>query len=210
MATIVLDMGSGTTCNNHYDTVDKMVVAAAGVDTGKHEVVFKWQLFRQSTVPYVHALRPEVFSFAYETALELGYGTTASVFDPWSLDFLRRFDVPFIKIACRAWCYPLIGMIGRGETVYVSVDSGKWAERWETLWGVTPMCCVPDYPANPTVYKTMFGDRLSVAISDHCADMALYHEYHPLVYERHFKLPGSTGPDAGAHASTPEDLEAIL
>ena len=210
MATVVLDMGSGATCGNDYGIVDKMIEAAVDIDSGRHTVILKWQLFKQSTVPYVPSLRPEIFSYAYETAASFGHQTTASVFDPWSLEFLRRFDVPFIKIACRPWCYPLIALIPRGETVYVSIDSGVWARWWETQWGARPMCCVPEYPANPTVYKTMFGDRLSTFISDHSPGLALFDEYHPLVYERHFKLPDSTGPDAGAHASTPEDLEAIL
>ena len=207
---IILDFGSGETCKNDRTYVRKMIDALALHDTGRGRVVIKWQLFTKVPAP-VPPLAHETFDFAYTYAKGMGYETTASVFDMVSLDFLSRYDVPFIKVACRRKRYWLLKHIRKYVTPMVSIDTPQilpvlW-EKYRYTEPLVHLCCVPEYPANPTVYETMFGGNLYYSISDHSPDTRLYEKYQPWYYERHYKLEDSTGLDAGEFASTPQQLK---
>ena len=95
---LILDCGSGNTCRNDKAIVREMIDAITAVNTGKHEITLKWQLF-ESAPPNV-PLDRDIFDYAYDYAYGQ-YKTTASVFDGSSLEFLREYDTPFIKIANR-------------------------------------------------------------------------------------------------------------
>jgi sialic acid synthase SpsE len=207
----ILDFGSGTTCRNDPKIIDAMIGALHDVDSGEHEVVIKWQLFRQETVPACLPLTPEAFAHAVNIADDYGYETTASVFDDWGIAELDHYDVPFIKIACREWCYPLIAKLDSTTPVVVSVPDLATADRLKCVHdNLSFLFCVPEYPATAVEYRRRFGALLELGISDHCPDTHLWLEYEPKYYERHYKLPDSTGLDSGVFASTPDDLRWIL
>ena len=210
---IILDFASATTCNNDHAEVVKMIDGLHDVDTWKHEVVIKWQLFQD--VYYQGQKLPElahdVFLFAKEYAACKGYQTTASVFDKASLDFLLTTNPPFIKIAARPDVYPLMASIPYDMDIIVSAPS---VEDHDLLVGrpcvKAVLCCVPDYPAVAAKYENYFSGLLHYGISDHTEDWYLYEKYTPNYYECHFKLEDSTGPDAQDFARTPEQLREIL
>ncbi len=213
MAEIIIDMGSGNTCRNDKDIVREMIDALAAVDSRQHILYCKWQLFDvtpegspKEITPLAHA----VFDFAYHYAKQKGYKTSASFFDDWSLDFLQSHDVPWLKIACRENLYKYIDNIDHRLIVSVPSVQRMVAIGEQYKKDISYLMCVPEYPANQTRYKTMFWGNLSVGISDHSPDLALFKRYQPWVYERHFKLEDSTGLDAGEFASTAKDLREIL
>ena len=199
---LILDMGSGNTCRNDMQTVRDMIDAIASVDTGRHEIILKWQLFK-SAPPNI-PLDPEIFNYAYLYALGR-YQTTASAFDVPSLTILKWYDVPFIKIACRPDLYPLIDDTSK---YYVSVD--HWAGA--KLKNINIMACVPKYPATIKEYETAFLPHLlRSAISDHTVGWELYNKYHPAVMEKHFvHKRDKSNPDAGAFAVTAKELKEIM
>ncbi len=211
MARIVLDFGSGNTCKNDRDIIVQMYDALRKVDTGEHDVVVKWQLFKREgdNIP----LDKWIFDFAYLYGQKLGYPVTASVFDLESLRFLLQYDVPFVKIANRRDLDWLIGEIPRRIPVYVSCGSiqefKELRAKEETNGRI--FFCVSEYPARPTDYEKRFMPYLSNhAISDHTTDFALWNTYNPEIIEWHYKLPDSTGLDAGPFARTPAQLKVVL
>ena len=208
MALIILDMGSGNTCGNSVGYALRMVDEVVRKDTRKHTIVFKMQLF-QSQLPNV-PLSGYVFDAVYRYVLSLGYDCTASVFDLPSLEFLLRYDVPFVKIACRPDLYYLIGHIPRGVGVVVSTPYYPYHEDLVYKEGVTKMVCVPSYPARLSDYPHHDGLFECLHISDHTVGLDLWHTFKPLMWEKHLRLSDSTGPDAGPFAVTPEELEDIL
>lgn len=197
----IIEMGSGNSCRNDIDTVRKMIDAVDLVDSGVHDVVFKWQLF--TSAPPNRPLKREVFDYAYNYAADFGYETTASVFDEDSLEYLSKFDVPFIKIACREHLYGLVLQIL--TIAYVSVPEpmdGRWP-------GAVQLCCVPEYPAELEDYEKRFPDLRYV--SDHTPGWELYWKHDPDIIEKHFVLKREAGnPDAGPFAVTPEQLSEVL
>ena len=106
----ILDFSSGNTCKNNVDIIKKMIDALAEVDT-ERKFTIKWQLFQKA--PPNIPLTQQNFHFAYHYAKQLGYETTASIFDKESLDFLSWFNPCFIKIANRPDLYWLIGEVPR-------------------------------------------------------------------------------------------------
>ena len=197
MSRIILDV-SANTHKNDWNYLKRMIDELKEVDTHKHEVVFKHQLFVKAgeNVP----LRYDIFRKAYEYAELLGYKTTSSVFDLVSLNFIKGFDIPFIKIANNRNLDWLIGEIPRKFPVYVS-GSDK---------GNVNFACISHYPAKMEEYLKFGATRLSLAISDHTCDWQLFKEYYPNFYECHYKLKDSTGLDAGVFARTPEMLKEVL
>lgn len=202
MAQFIIEMGSGNTCRNDVGKVREMIDAVADVDTGKHEVVMKWQLF-ETALPN-EPLLWSTFAYAYGYAWERGYQTTASVFDVSSLAFLERFDVPFVKIANRPKLYYLARMTEK--PCYVSVRVGYG------FVGVPPsevLECVSSYPATVEDYEA--AGRLPVNISDHTPGWDLYHRAQPAIIEKHFVLEHDPdNPDGGPFAVTPEQLAEVL
>ena len=205
---IILDFGSGNTCKNSKRYITQMINKLVEVDSRKHEVVIKFQLFKD--VPPNIPLRHDVFRFAYEYAKEKGYKTTASVFDMDSLQFLLTFDIPFVKLANRPDLYWLAGEVPENIPVYYSVGD-RFAEQDLGEGQDELLYCVSKYPATVSDYEDTFpAGGLCYAISDHTTDFTLYHKYKPVIYEVHYKLTDSTGLDAGLFARTPEQLSEIL
>lgn len=211
MARVILDMGSGNTCHNELKIARKMMDAVKKIDTGKHEIIFKMQLFRSA--PPNAPLSHQVFRGIYDYGNKIGYNVTASVFDPHSLNYLLSFDPCFVKIACRPDLYWLAEEVPRRIPVYVSYDATSKIRRMD-LWtqpvdsenSITKLLCVPKYPADISDYTI----RNYPFISDHTVGLDLWHQFHPEIWEKHLKLPDSTGPDAGSFAITPDELKEIL
>ncbi len=205
---IILDMGSGETCKNDFAYVKKMIEA---VPDTLMDVVIKWQLF--ADIPPLTPLKHDVYLYARDIAERRGFKTASSVFDEASLDFLLGTDPAFVKIACRPHLYPLIMKIPEDVPVVVSVGDveefkGYYDAREDCL--ITVLCCVADYPAESKKYVDTFGGMLKHGISDHTEDWFLYKTYQPEVYECHFCLDDSTGPDAAKFARRPDELRSIL
>lgn len=207
MSQVILDFGSGNTCQNDKEIVKEMYDELKKVDSGKHKIIVKWQLFKEAgqNIP----LEKDVFFFAHQYGNKLGYPVTASVFDSRSLELLLQFNkLPFIKIANNRKLDRLIGDIPRKIPVYVSVGNRK---DFGTMAGITYLCCVSKYPALKEDYSAMFeSQHLTKAISDHTDGFQLYRKHKPAIVEWHYKLPDSTGLDAGIFAHTPAQLREIL
>jgi len=204
----IADIGSGNTLTD-ADTAIKLIDEVIKRDTGKHEVIFKTQLFREA--PPNKPLLQYVFAGAWSHAKSNGYHLTSSVFDQWSLDFLLEWDtkawpLPFIKIACRPDLYWLIGEIPRRIPVYCST-SGNILN-----YDVDTMYCVREYPAN--VHSYDYAWELGCAfISDHTEGLGMFKEHYTdtMAWEKHVCLEHTPdNPDAGAFAVLPEELEEIL
>ena len=191
--------------NNHQNNkakIKKAVDQIKAIDSGKHEIFFKTQLFRHAGDNL--ACTEEMFEYFYNYCSKLDYKCTASVFDKPSLDFLLKFDVPFIKIACNEKYYHLIGEIPRKYKVLVSVASRGSAPPFN----VYEMSCVPEYPAIREDYYENFDDLDN--LSDHTVGLELVRYADPMIWEKHLKLDDSIGPDAGSFAATPDELKSIL
>lgn len=215
MSKIILDFGSGNTHKNNWDYLKRMIDELKAIDTGKHEIIIKHQLFLEAgeNIPLDH----EIFKKAYTYAQELGYQTTSSVFDKESLDFLLQFDIPFVKIANNRKLDQLMYWVPHKVPVFMSI--GKSEERitypnrpLETL------LCVSKYPCTLWDYEYSFGLEISQSklnglygnYSDHTTNFGLWYRYRPEIIEWHYKLGDSTGLDAGDFARTPAQLAEIL
>ena len=204
---IILDFGSATTCKNDKDYVKRMIDGLIYVDDAREQVVIKWQLF--TDIPGAPSLDRDVFLFAKDYAAKFGYETTASVFGADSLAFLLTTSPIFVKISSRENTYELIKDCP--VQVIMSVRSVEQHNAFISNPRVRAiMCCVPDYPANPTSYENLFSGLMHYGLSDHTTDWYLYKRFKPKVYECHFKLSDSTGADAGPFSRTPEQLREIL
>ena len=200
---LILDMGSGNSCQNERSIVRDMIDAVKEVDTGKHDIIFKWQLFIDE--PPNLSLSRNVFDYAYDYAYGK-YKTTASVFDKESLLFLRCYDTPFIKIACRPDLYPLIDEF---DKFYVSIDNCVNRVHHSNI---NYMACISKYPAIMAEYQNEFPETMLIqATSDHTVGWDLYNKYKPDVLEKHFVLKhDKKNPDAGAFAVTADELKEIM
>ncbi len=208
---IILDFGSGNTCINDLSYIKKMYDELKKIDSGKKKIVIKWQLFKEAgeNLP----LTEKSFTYAYNYGRCLDYEITASVFDKESLNFLMKFDVPFVKIANNVKYYPLIDEIPRKYPVYVSWNGEFYNEYIQkNLSNLEVFACVSKYPAKIKDYETMrnlyYYNVMNV--SDHTEDFKLYRKFKPNKIEWHYKLEDSTGLDAGSFARTPEQLKEIL
>lgn len=209
---IILDFGSGETCKNDLAYIRRMIDDLAAVDTGRHYIIIKWQLFFHD-IPYSNRLlarlEKESFDYAYNYAAMRGYETTASVFDDEALDFLSQYKVPFIKIACRENLYGYARSIR--EMSIIPVVSVPDDYEYDFPAFTYPLACVPRYPASIADYASRFSiATLKRGISDHTTSFELFERIRPAVYECHYKLADSTGPDAAEFARTPEALRRIL
>lgn len=218
MSQIILDFGSGNTCKNESKYIKRMYDELKKVDTKKHEIIVKWQLF--DVCGANKPLTRESFEYAYYYGDQLGYKTTSSVFDRDSLEYLLLFDVPFVKIPNRRHLDYLINLVPEHVPVYVSKSNllgiqhevknieglgGFSAPRqnMEQLW------CISKYPAEISDYEKLKMQRHD-NISDHTDNFDLFYKYDPKIIEWHYKLKDSTGLDAGKFARTSEELKEVL
>lgn len=203
---IILDFSANTHKNN-LEYAKKMIDEIKKIDTGKHEIVFKSQLFVKAgdNIPMDRML----FDILYRYAADLGYKMTASVFDKESLEFLLGYDIPFVKIANNRELDYLINLTPRGIMVIRSVSS--YHKLYCAHENGADLFCVSKYPATYEDYNKQIPPscRLNL-ISDHTTDWRIYNENKPDIYECHYKLEDSTGLDAGDFARTPSDLREIL
>jgi len=206
----IADMGSGNTSQNNYNYIKKMINAIAEVDP-ERKFILKWQIFKeaQPNIPLFH----ECFEYAYKYAEDLGYKTTASVFDKESLDFLLQFDPCFVKIANRPDLYWLIGEVPNNIDVIVSYTRNYRKDEINLEKPIIAnklLYCISEYPTTELKYReSFFVHELKQGISDHTNNFNMYLKYKPEVYEFHFKLPNSTGLDAGEFARTPEQIKEV-
>jgi sialic acid synthase SpsE len=185
-----------------------MIDEIKAIDKGKHEVIFKHQLFTEAgkNIP----LNPNVFDDAIWYAKEKGYQTTSSVFDKENLHLLLQYEIPFVKIANRRDLDYLIGEVPRKIPVYVSKGEMPYMSDWRQRDIVT-MACVSHYPATLAEYEEAFYPfQLRHAVSDHTVGLGLWHKYHPDIIEMHYRLEDSTGLDAGPFAKTPAELRGVI
>jgi sialic acid synthase SpsE len=210
----ILDFGSGNSCLNDEKIVQKMIDELAQVDPDR-KCIIKWQLFKEAgnNIP----LNKYLFALAHHWAGVLGFKTTASVFDLESLQWLLQFDIPFVKIANRPDLYWLIEKVPRGISIIQSIDKNNledfkyYKNKFLNLNYDGILCCISKYPATMLDYINNYynSNMLSRGISDHTCDWKLYRKCRPDNYEVHFKLPDSTGLDAGEFARTPDMLKEI-
>jgi sialic acid synthase SpsE len=202
--TVILDLGSGNTCNNDRECIKEMIDSIP--QTSKFDVVLKWQLFKEAgpNVP----LTQNSFDFAYNYAKVLGFKTTASVFDLGSLQYLLRYDIPFVKLANSSRFEYLIKEVPFQIPVYLSWDGMR---DFTYLFFDEILACVSEYPAKIETYVGLFDEKdLHDAISDHTVGLELFKKYKPYIWEKHYKLKDSTGLDAGPFAVTPNELKEIF
>lgn len=210
MSKIILDI-SANTFKNDEKYVERMIDEVYKIDTEKHEIIFKTQLFVKAgeNIP----LEYDVFDFMYRYAQKYGYKVTSSVFDLPSLKFLLQYDVPFVKIANNRDLDWLVLEVPRRIPVYMSVkNSDEFYSINNNVHNVEPLCCVSNYEnAISEEYEIKFGAWLyHGGISDHTHNWDLYRKYKPHIYECHYILDDSTGLDAGPFARTPEMLAEVL
>jgi sialic acid synthase SpsE len=233
MAEIILDLGSGETLHQGYDIDDwkqnakKMVDAIAEVDTRKHEIIIKAQLFNQDTIPVLQALSREVFDYLHAYSTGKGYKCTASVFDQESLDYLLNYDIPFVKIAANPQYWWLGNSIPSNIQIYLSVPNLRAKTAYEVD---KTLLCIRNYPATNEEYEKtyflgyekckemvdiaelLFRTAPKIGLSDHTNNLKMLGKYEDIisVYETHFKLEDTKGKDTGPWAKTPEQLKEIL
>ena len=204
----ILDFGSGNTCRNDPAIIYDMIEQLALVDE-KRRCVIKWQLFRDGKVNV--PLTPSCFEHAEKKATKYGFKTTASVFDEASARFLLNFDIPFVKFANNPATWPLTGMVPRSIPIIISVGPDTMHVPTDITYPNYVMYCISKYPASAFDYSDAFPvPYLRNGISDHTTTWDLFRKFKPRVYECHYKLPDSTGLDAGPFARTPEMIKEIL
>jgi hypothetical protein len=202
---IILDISANTTKNNN-SYLKRMLDELKAVDSGKHEIVIKGQLFKEcgENIPMTH----EHFDYMHNYAKELGYKCTASVFDKESLDFLLTYDIPFVKIANREDLRYLIGDVPRKHRVYYSFTEDIHIPFLDCK--VHGLFCISKYPTKVMDYK----QRIPLGchnISDHTSCWGIYKSHKWDVYECHYALEDSTGLDAECGiCRTPTMLKEIL
>jgi len=222
MSQIILDI-SANTFKNDFHLIAQLIDKIKDIDTGKHEIIFKTQLFRNC--PPNIPCHYQSLKFLMNYARTSGYKVTSSIFDKESLRGLLKYDteIPFIKIPCRHNLYWLVGEVPRDIPVYISYDDSEKA-----IYEITKikhllflpdkdiiLYCIPKYPASIKDYEGNFDlfDIFSIGygISDHTPGLELFKKYKFKVWEKHYVLEhDKNNPDAGEFAVTPENLKEIL
>jgi sialic acid synthase SpsE len=208
--TLILEMQDGMMCKNSKSVVKDMIDAAINNISSNINLIFKWQLYTKiKTYVEIIPLKHEIFEFAYQYAALLGYKTTASVFDQESLNYLQKFNVPFIKIACKTDLYDfrknMWSLDGNFKTV-ISVENKNDFATMAASGSL--LCCIPKYPAMISEYESEFGELLYYGISDHTVGLDLYNKYMPVLYEKHFYMDGLDSWDKD-WAIKPEELQKL-
>lgn len=205
---IVLDFGSGNTCGNNPAYACRMIDELAAV-IDRRGIIIKWQLFKSA--PPNAPLDHWVYTVAHQYARELGFETTASVFDKSSLAFLLQFEPPFVKIANRRDLWKLVENVPPEVPLVQSFGGAADMYQFGNIVEF-PLCCISRYPADIQQYEDAFEpSMLQRGISDHTIGFDLYRKYQPKVWEKHYVLErGGDNPDAGPFAVTPAELREVL
>lgn len=206
MSQFIVELASANEHHNDIGYLRDMIDAVVDCDSGKHEVIFKHQLFRDA--PPNEPLDWAVFAWAYGYAMSKGYQTTASAFDMDSLVYLGNFRVPFVKIANWPELRSLIHPASGHAPVYASYSRSYQYPQNAAVY----MACVSNYPATLKSYEDRFMiDELAEAVSDHTVGWELFEKYSPRVIEKHFCLKRSAdNPDSGPFAADPKMLREVL
>ena len=205
---IILDFGNGSVCLNDRDNIKTMIDRLAEVDIDR-ETVIKWQLFLN--IPPKLSLRRDLFDYAYKYAADLGFMTSASVFDKDSLDFLLRYNVPFVKLANQPHMWRYTDDVPRSVPLFVSVGSER---EFNWMADKNPngiMACVSKYPALPSEYNLTFRNKiLRAGISDHTDNISLYKAFRPCLYEKHYTVPEIPTDKVRRYCAGPEQVKELL
>ena len=218
---IIIDMGSGNTCRNDLEVAKDMISKVTEALGSTENCFLKWQLFEEAgdNVPLNIRIYREMLMYAVDQGWE--DKITASVFDEvslWRLLWAHSgiSTIPFIKVACRPDLYPLTQVLPIADTWIVSVsneaDMRVMIERPEVR---KALFCVSEYPAQESDYAWFrfaqiyaLEEYAKMGISDHTEGwLQLKEQCFILAYEFHFRLPESTGLDAGPWAKTPEQIK---
>jgi sialic acid synthase SpsE len=200
---IILDLGSGNTCQNSIELACKMVKTVQ--DLNIPDCYMKWQLFKKAgdNIP----LDLEVFERASRYAHIIGMPMGVSVFDEESLDVgIHSGDIKFVKLANNKDAHKLLDKVPSMDRVIISTDDPNFKvsrDKTDIVY------CVSKYPADEKDYAK-FGDKLKKGISDHTTNWNLFKKYQPKIYECHFCFEDSEGLDAGKFARRPKDFKEIL
>lgn len=210
--TIIFDLGSGTTIKNNKHIAIEITDKIKALDSGKYKIIFKLQLFTKETIDYLEPLKHKVFDFVYRYCISHGYECTASIFDKESLDFLKKYETPFIKVACRDWLYKYVIDIKKPLVSVPSIVKGSAVKCLNPNAEI--LYCIPEYPASINKYKSLFGDlkgKIGVNISDHTTNIKLFTNHEPLIWEKHLILEhDNSDPYGDSFAAVPEDFEGVL
>lgn len=201
---LILDLGSGCSIPD-FATGKRIIDSVAAVDTKKHDIIFKAQLFKD--IPPNKPLDRMIFSRLKDYAEEAGYNMTASVFDKPSLDFLLVLHPVFVKIAAPPEYRWLIGKVPRDIPVYAS--------NYSNGLNTYSFACISKYPAAVEDYLAIPWINHYDGISDHTVGWELWDLLSPQMgkWEKHYTLehlPHEVNPDAGPFAVTAEELKEIL
>lgn len=209
---IILDLGGGDVCQNNKEYITQLIDSISMVDTDR-VCVIKWQMF--ISIPDKTPLKRDLFHYAYYYARDLGFETTASFFDGDSLDFIMRYNVPFIKIASQEYLRSYRSDIFKAQTVNNDKIIRKAVVASRTPWSQPMdcdmlMCCIQEYPASAYKYESLFStDQLRAGISDHTDSIELYKKYTPKVYEKHYTLDNVSNKPR-EYALRPDGLKELL
>jgi sialic acid synthase SpsE len=208
LSQIILDF-SANTFKNSFEYAKQMMNEIKAIDTGKHQIIFKTQLFKSA--PPNTPLDWSVFDSIYHYGKSLGYKVTSSVFDKESLDFLLQYEVSFVKIANNRKLDYLIGEVPRKVSIYMSIGDYTEMELNNNESIDQYLFCISKYPAAIEEYEKKFNHLTNLsAVSDHTVGLELFKKYQPRIWEKHYKLSDSTGLDAGEFAITPQQLAEVL
>lgn len=218
MSKMILDFGSGNTCKNDRKYIKRMYDELKSIDTGKNEIIVKWQLFKVAgaNIP----LTDESFDFAYDYGNELGYQITASVYDRTSLESLLMSNVPFVFLGNRRELDYLIDFVPEGIPTYIEKsDNLSISYKNKVIAGLgcvsvprdtmKEFWCINKCPAQISDYEKL-PIKKHDNISDHTIDFKLFKKYEPEIIKWKYKLTDSTGFDSGNYARTPEQLKEVL
>jgi hypothetical protein len=196
---IILDFGGGDPCLNEWEVIKDMIDQLAAVDA-KRRCIIKWQLF--NNIDGKRALKHQHFDDAYWYAKDLGFKTAASVFDWSSWVFYRSYETTFVKISNFRYLNGLLGDISAADPFRVIIKSYDHETRRDG-----DLCCISHYPANPEEYDRFNETEMKRGISDHTTGFRLFLKYHPVIYEKHYKIPEIEGIYQRVYMKTVSDIK---
>ena len=215
---IILDFGNGSEHGNDLKYIKKMIdkVIKLRAKTDK-ELIVKFQIWDHGNKLIDERLKStdiQIFNEAFYYGKDNGLKVTSSVFDKWSLQFVKQYDPRFIKIACIPELYYLTN--DENSKFVVSVPNYEWANYFR-LVSIPTMYAIRKYPAFELDYIHLIEtlpefDILDPAanISDHTSNFSLYKKYQPNIYECHVCLEKKEGIFDNSFVRKLDDLKEIL